>query len=118
MVSERLYRADAQKHDDRLSSFFSTPKFIQDLTNLSAAVVSKQGTKEDKEKVLRTGLNDIKGGLPSSVYMPFVSKSMRNYAVLNIMESETRLFLTKTRAPFMVCVEVYRPEELKLWAKE
>ena len=114
-VQERNKTHQYPKSDDRFSSFFSTPKFIDDLTALSKNVVRGSG---DKEGVLKNGLIDIKDGLPASVYIPFVAGSNRNYAVLNIVESETRLFLTKTRAPFMVCVEVYRPEELKLWARE
>jgi hypothetical protein len=32
--------------------------------------------------------------------------------VLNIVEEESKLFITKQRAPFMICVEIYRPEEI------
>jgi len=56
--------------------------------------------------------------LPASVYLPFVNNALRNYCVLNIVESESRLFLTKERAPFMICLEIYRPEELKIVAEE
>lgn len=39
---------------------------------------------------------------------------MRNYAILKIADSESRIFLTKERAPFMICLEAYRPyEEMK-----
>jgi hypothetical protein len=34
--------------------------------------------------------------------------------VLRVVPEESRLFLTKERAPFLVCLEVYRPEELKI----
>jgi hypothetical protein len=40
--------------------------------------------------------------------------AIRNYAVLNIIVEETKLFLTRERAPFVLCVEIYRPSELKL----
>lgn len=43
-----------------------------------------------------------------------ITDSIRNHAVLNIAVEESRLFLTKERAPFMICIELYRPEELKL----
>lgn len=43
---------------------------------------------------------------------------MRNYTVLKICVEETRLFMTRERAPFMLCVEVYRPEEIFVEAKE
>ena len=58
------------------------------------------------------GLAEVNKKLPSSVYIPFVNKAWRNYCVLNIAESESRLFLTKTKAPYLVCIEVYRPEEI------
>jgi len=39
---------------------------------------------------------------------------MRNYAVLHIAADEARIFVTKERAPLMLCIECYRPEELVL----
>ena len=40
---------------------------------------------------------------------------MRNYSILSIAIDESRIFLTKERAPFMICVEAFRPtEELAL----
>lgn len=67
---------------------------------------------------LKEGLDKINKFLPSAVYIPFVSESLRNYAVLNIVTSESRLFLTKTRAPFMICLELFRPDEIMTAAKE
>jgi hypothetical protein len=52
------------------------------------------------------------------VYIPFVSNSIRNYAVLHIPLSECRVFQTKERAPFMVAVELYRPDELNLYSTQ
>ena len=49
--------------------------------------------------------------IPAAVYLPFVSLGLRNYCVLNIQVDETKLFVTKSRAPFMVCLELYKPEE-------
>ena len=37
--------------------------------------------------------------------------AIRNYALLNIISSETKVFSTKERAPFYICLEIYRPEE-------
>ena len=54
----------------------------------------------------------INRNLPSNVYIPFVNNSWRNYTVLNICENESKLFLTNTRAPFLICLEIYRPEEI------
>lgn len=39
---------------------------------------------------------------------------MRNYAVLHIAAEEARIFVTKERAPLMLCIECFRPEELQL----
>lgn len=37
--------------------------------------------------------------------------SLRNYAVLKIAVEETRTFSTKSRTPFMITLEIFRPEE-------
>jgi hypothetical protein len=37
---------------------------------------------------------------------------------LSIAYEESRLFLTRERAPFMVCLEIYRPEEIRIEAEE
>lgn len=56
--------------------------------------------------------------LPACVYVPFTKSTSINYAdcnqyynVLNIVVEETRIFSTKTRAPFYICLEVYNPIE-------
>jgi phosphatidylinositol 4-kinase len=49
--------------------------------------------------------------------LPFVSSSMRNFAILHIVADESRIFRTKERAPVMLCFEVYRPIELSLEKK-
>lgn len=36
---------------------------------------------------------------------------MRHYAVLQIAYNESRIFVTKTKAPYMICVELFRPHE-------
>jgi len=50
--------------------------------------------------------------LPARVYIPFVNDSARNFAVLHIAALESRIFQTKSRAPVLLCIEVYRPDEL------
>lgn len=56
--------------------------------------------------------------LPACVYVPFTkSKSMvysdsnQYYNVVNIVVEETKIFSTKMRAPFYICLEVYNPIE-------
>jgi len=44
--------------------------------------------------------------------------SIRNYAILHIPSSECRVFQTKERAPYMITIEVFRPEEIMKAAKE
>ena len=83
--------------------------FIESLTDLSVRILSDLG---DKKQSLIAGLTKINEGLPSNVYIPFVNNSWRNYAVLNICENESKLFITKTRAPYLICMEIYRPEEV------
>ena len=63
-------------------------------------------------QALQEGLRKVNQGLPATVYIPFVRNSLRNYAVLNICVDESKLFLTKSRAPYMICLEMYRPEEI------
>ena len=66
----------------------------------------------DRKQSLIEGLKQVNQNLPGNVYIPFVNNSWRNYTVLNICENESKLFLTNTRAPFLICMEIYRPEEI------
>ena len=109
-----------------LQAFLSTPKFIKSLTDISLNLSQAKVPKEEKESILREELHKINLSLPASVYIPFVNSkhliystyldSIRNYAVLHIPLSECRVFQTKARAPFMIAVELYRPDELSLYS--
>lgn len=92
-----------------LRAFKSTPNFIEALTDLGVTVLNEEG---DKKMSLIKGLTRINEGLPSSIYIPFFNRAWRNYSILNICEQESKLFLTKSRAPYLICLEIYRPEEL------
>lgn len=37
---------------------------------------------------------------------------MRNYAVLHIVIEEAKVFQTKERAPLLLCIEAFRPDEM------
>ena len=100
----------------RQNAFYSTPTFVQMLSNLSEEVMEQEA--DDQMQFLKDELERINTKLPSAVYVPFVSSGLRNYCVLNICVEETRLFVTKSRAPFMVCLEVYRPEEFLVQCEE
>ena len=43
---------------------------------------------------------------------------MRNHAVLHICVDECRVWQTKERSPFLICIEVFRPDELTLDKKK
>lgn len=77
----------------------------------------------NKEEYLKEELKKVNMLLPASVYLPFVNsintsvitiESIRNYAVLHIVTDEAKVFQTKERAPILLCIEAYRPEELIL----
>ena len=71
----------------------------------------------NRKQALIKGLCKINEGLPSNVCIPFVNNSWRNYTVLNICENESKLFVTNTRAPYLICLEIYRPEEILVTAQ-
>ncbi|TNV84567.1 hypothetical protein FGO68_gene9624 [Halteria grandinella] len=96
--------------DQGQSPFFSTLNLMKAFTDLSEQIIKDQ----NRETALRNGLIEVNKLLPASVYIPFFNDSMRNQTVLRICEDESRIFMTKERAPFMICIEVYRPyEEIK-----
>jgi hypothetical protein len=72
----------------------------------------------DRKAYLKEALTAINRKLPASVYIPFVNNSIRNYAVLYIVVDEAKVFQTKERAPLLLCIEAYRPEELQLVKEE
>jgi phosphatidylinositol 4-kinase len=91
-------------------SFMSTLDFIEKLTEISHKLLSQVHKTEWLKEQLRK-LNKL---LPSEVYIPFNSYKARQSAVLHIPVSEARVFTTKERAPFKICVEVFRPyKEIK-----
>ena len=71
-----------------------------------------QATPAEKRLELIKDLTEVNEHLPARVYIPFVNDSARNYAVLHIAALESRIFQTKSRAPVLLCIEVYRPDEL------
>lgn len=50
----------------------------------------------------------------TSVLIHLFTDSIRNYAILHIVAEEAKIFQTKERAPLLLCLEAYRPEELTL----
>ena len=98
-----------------LNSFLSTPKFIQCLTELSQTLsMMKDASKAEKRQYLQEEMILLNQELPASVYIPFVQHSTRNYCVLHIPPSEVHVFQTKERAPVLLCIEVFRPDEMAI----
>ena len=88
-------------------NYWSCIKFWDDLIEIS----ERLRFANPKIISLKADLGKINEKLPAAGYIPFVSDGIRNYAVLNIVVSETKVFSTKERAPFYICIEIYRPEE-------
>mmetsp|Transcript_36913 Transcript_36913/g.56523 ORF Transcript_36913/g.56523 Transcript_36913/m.56523 type:complete len:257 (-) Transcript_36913:1603-2373(-) len=104
-----------EEQRQRLNSFLSTPKFIKCLTEISQQLGQmKDKTKAIKLQILKHELIQINQHLPASVYVPFVQSSIRNYCVLHIPPEEARVFQTKERAPVMLSIEVFRPDEMAI----
>lgn len=101
------------KNKDFVDAYLSTPRFMKTLTDLSDEVM-KQPTNKEKLRFLKQQLCEINKRLPAQVYIPFVNKSMRNYAILNIVAEEAIVFKTKERAPLLLALEVYRPTEITI----
>jgi len=49
-------------------------------------------------------IQEINLKLPACVYIPFVKDSDQYFNILNIVFEETRIFSTKQRAPFYICL--------------
>lgn len=47
-----------------------------------------------------------------------MAKDCRNYMVLKVVPDESRLFITATKAPYLICIEVFQPLELELHVKD
>jgi len=96
---------DETKENEYSNIFTSTLMFYEDLYRASQEIMSQA----DKPTSLKSLLYEINKSLPSYVYVPFFKDMMRYYAVLNIVTEETRVFSTKERAPFYICLELFKP---------
>lgn len=97
-----------------LNAYLSTPKFVTRLTDISYQLIAET----NRTEYLKTEILKINKMLPASVYIPFVNSSLRNYAILHIVSDEVKIFQTKERAPLLLCLEAFRPEELMLLKPE
>lgn len=85
----------------------STINFFEDLFICSEELKNY----ENKAEKLKDYLRQMNSKLPSCVYIPFTKSKAISYIdtnlyfnVLNIVVEETRIFSTKMRAPFYVCL--------------
>ncbi|CAD8184130.1 unnamed protein product [Paramecium pentaurelia] len=87
--------------------FMSCINFWNDIISMS----DKLKFADPKIISLRADLSLINTRLPANVYIPFVKDQLRQYTILNIVVQETKIFSTKERAPFYICIEVYNVEK-------
>jgi phosphatidylinositol 4-kinase len=85
--------------------FMSTVCFVEELTHISSALVGAS----DKRELLTQLLKELNKKLPAAVYLPLSMSSLHDCAVLHIPVHEVKIFVTKERAPFLICIEVYEP---------
>lgn len=91
--------------------FDSTMAFIDNLTSISTTIMKSS----DKKSVLKKELTKINERLPACVYIPFNNPKLRESFVLHIPINEAKVFTTKERAPYLICIEVFRPlQEFKM----
>ena len=88
-------------------SFNSTLNFFQDLFACSQEVKQFEERRDRLCEILRA----INKKLPACVYIPFVKDSDQYCNLLNVVVEETRIFSTKERAPYYLCLEVFDPIE-------
>jgi len=99
---------EEKQEPDLVSSFMSTILFFEDLCFCANDIIKKK----NRPEALKQLLHDMNRVLrPSYVYIPIVKESLRYYSVLNIVAEETKVFSTKERAPFYVCLELFMPQE-------
>jgi phosphatidylinositol 4-kinase B len=90
--------------------YMATLFFINTLTSISQSLLHSP----NKTEYLIAELKKLNKMLPAGVYVPFNIFKARNCAVLHIPVSEARVFTTKERAPYKICIEIFRPyKEIK-----
>jgi hypothetical protein len=88
--------------------YLSTPRFVKYLTDVSSDLL----TTNNKVEKLRGELTKLNEKLPANIYIPFVTDRIINYVVLKISIKETKVFVTKDKAPYLIAVEVFDPLEI------
>jgi len=87
--------------------YLSTIYFVKALTDIAVDLLSLP----NKLESLKLRLSEVNSSLPSGAYLPFSKKDLRECAVLWLRVSESKVFATKERAPYLVYIEVFNPAE-------
>lgn len=106
-IAQPISSSSEISDSDRSGGFESTIQFFDDLI----AASNELKNADPKIIALRTILKKMNEHLPANVYVPFVKDKARFSCVLNIVVSESRVFSTKERAPFYICLELFSLEE-------
>jgi hypothetical protein len=85
---------------------------MKDLTDICEDVLKEN---DDKEKFLKDQMHKLNKSLPATAYIPILTGAQRNFMVLRVVPDECRLFITATKAPYLVNIEVFQPQELNLF---
>lgn len=85
--------------------FQTTMYFVEKLTEISAIIMKSA----DKKAVLQKELSKVNQMLPACAYIPFSDPKLRESFVLHIPINEAKVFTTKERAPYLICIEVFQP---------
>lgn len=89
------------------NGFMSTPSFWFDLIKIGNDLANCN----PKIVGLKNAIRGINKKLPATVYIPFYRNSVRHYTILNIDADHARVFSTKERSPYSICIEIFREEE-------
>lgn len=95
------------KGDKMEEPFESSLAFVEKLTEIAGTILKFS----DKKSVLQKELQKVNTMLPACAYIPFNNPKIRNSFVLHIPVAEAKVFTTKERAPYLICIEVFRPYE-------
>jgi phosphatidylinositol 4-kinase B len=83
--------------------FESTVNFFSDLIELGNLLVASPNRKED----LKSYLERVNQKLPATIYIPLTKECYQDLNVISIVWNESRVFSTKERAPYYICLESF-----------
>lgn len=90
----------------RVETFEETPRLVETLTEISRDL--KHVNRASRNDVLRERLHDLDWNALPCGYVPLLLSSRIRGRVLRIHQAECKVFSTKDRCPYLVCLEVER----------